>query len=114
MLTRLGARLGAATLFLAAGALPALADNTGLESIHELKREGNRLCMVGHFHYGQAEAQKSKGAAERAAILAWANFVALEYGTDWWSWKLAADRGMKCERNAGIYRCFAEGRPCRH
>lgn len=113
MLTRPGAALGAGFLLLAAGTLPATADNTGLEKVHQLKREGDKLCMVGHFHYGQADSDKSKDAAERQAIVNWANFVALEYGTDWWSWKLAADRSTKCVRNNTGYLCSVEGRPCR-
>jgi hypothetical protein len=92
---------------------PSSADQTGLASIHVLRREGGRLCMADHFHYGSSGAQRSQGAAQGAAIRSWAEFTDLEYGSDWARYGRAASQRMKCSRSAAGWYCDVEARPCR-
>jgi hypothetical protein len=89
------------------------ADQTGLASIHALRREHGRTCMADHWHYGSSGAQRSKRAAQRAAIRSWQDFTNLEYGSDWARFRRAASRKMGCSRSAAGWNCDAEGRPCR-
>jgi hypothetical protein len=90
------------------------ATTTGLEVIHTLKREGNRLCMVGHYHYGVEDSQKNKADALKKAKAKWSYFVTLEYGTAWGNFNLAANKGAKCSGKKDNYRCSVEARPCRY
>ncbi len=93
---------------------PALADDTGLaQSLHDVRREGRRLCLVDHFHDGYSAGQVSKKVAEREAIAAWAGFTAFEYGSSWGSWSKAKSRSMKCAREGAGWACQATARPCR-
>ena len=69
-------------LALAVMAGPVLADQTGLAEMHALRREGGRTCMSDHFHSGSSSGQRSRAAAETAPR-SWADFTALEYGSDW-------------------------------
>jgi hypothetical protein len=92
---------------------PSWADQTGLASIHVLRREGGRLCMADHFHYGSSGAQLSRAAAQGAAVRSWAEFTDLEYGSDWAHFGRAASQRMKCSRSSSGWYCDAEARPCR-
>ncbi len=92
---------------------PAAADQTGLASIHTLRREGGRLCMADHFHYGSSGVQRSRAAAQRAAIRSWQDFTDLEYGSDWARYGRAASKGLSCSPGSGGWTCDASGRPCR-
>jgi len=85
---------------------------TGLEDLHQKRREGGRLCMVDHFHDGYGQASK-RGGAEAAAILNWRQFTAGEYGLAWHSYKMAASKAMKCSESGGMWSCHATARPCR-
>jgi hypothetical protein len=89
------------------------ADETGLASMHALRRERGRLCMADHWHYGSSGTQRSKRAATRAAIRSWADFTDLEYGSNWARWGRAASRKVSCESSSGGYNCSVEARPCR-
>jgi hypothetical protein len=95
------------------GAAPALAGSTGLESIHTLQREGGRLCMADHFHYGAGQSDRSREAAQKEAIRAWADFVQLEYGSDWSNFGRAGSRDVNCSTGSGTYSCSVSARPCR-
>lgn len=95
------------------GATSALAGSTGFDSIHMLKREQRKLCMADHFHYGYGQSDKSRKLAEKEAIRAWADFVQLEYGSDWSRFSLAGSKSVSCSRTNGIYSCNVSGRPCR-
>lgn len=72
-------------------------------------------CKPGHWHYGASNgAFKSKRAAMRDAIRSWASFTDFEYGSAWAFFRLAADKGSKCEKEVGNrWRCSVEGRPCK-
>ncbi len=89
------------------------ADDTGFASMHTLRREGGRLCMADHWHYGSSGVQRSRSAAQRAAIRSWQDFTDLEYGSNWARYSRAASRRMSCSQASGGFTCDAEGRPCR-
>ena len=91
----------------------ASADQTGLASMHALRRERGRLCMADHWHYGSSGSERSRAAAQRAAIHSWQDFTDLEYGSDWARFSRAASHRLSCSRSGGSWSCNAEGRPCR-
>ena len=92
----------------------ARADSTGLVGLHNLVRHGNRLCMDGHYHYGADSSVRSRTAALRNAKRKWADFVILEYGTDWGRFSLAANRGATCSGNRSSgWHCSVEASPCK-
>ncbi len=89
------------------------ADETSWIGLHEWRVEGRKTCFVGHFHSGTTSGYKrSKRLAMKDAIKSWREFTAAEYGTDWASFKYAANKGAKCERNASGWNCYVEARPC--
>jgi hypothetical protein len=98
-----------------APSIPALAaSDTGLAtSLHDVRREGGRLCMTDHWHYGSSGTFSSKNAAQRDAIRSWQDFTDLEYGSVWARFSRAASRKMGCSRGSGGWTCDAEARPCR-
>jgi len=89
------------------------AAETGLASMHALRREGGRLCMSDHWHYGSSGVQPSRASAQRAAIRSWQDFTDLEYGSSWARFGRAASRKMGCSRASSGWSCDAEARPCR-
>jgi hypothetical protein len=103
----------AATAATAVGVPTTWADDTGLASIHVLRREGGRLCMADHFHYGSSGIQRSRRAAQLSAIRSWADFTDLEYGSSWARWGRAASRRTSCSPSAGGWSCDVSARPCR-
>ncbi len=98
----------------AVAVVPAYSSETGLaEALHEIRREGGRLCMTDHWHYGSSSTEPSKAAAQRAAIASWQDFTDLEYGNAWARFSRAASRKMGCSRSSAGWSCDAEGRPCK-
>lgn len=91
----------------------ATAGSTGLASIHILTRQGKKLCMAGHFHYGADSSSKSKAHAFKNAQRKWADFVILEYGSDWGRFSLATNKGIKCSGKSNGYYCSVEASPCK-
>lgn len=92
---------------------PVQADDTGFAYMHDMRRERGRLCMTDHWHSGSGSGP-SKRAARNAAVRAWQNFTALEYGTDWARFSRARSKGVKCTRTGRrAYDCSVEARPCR-
>lgn len=89
------------------------ADDTGLASIHKLRRERGRICMADHWHYGSSGTHSNKRGAQRAAMRSWQDFTALEYGSDWARYHRAGSRKMKCSRAAAGWSCDVEARPCK-
>ncbi|MFN3623117.1 MAG: hypothetical protein ACK4TP_03565 [Hyphomicrobium sp.] len=90
------------------------ASDTGLATaLHEVRREGGRLCMTDHWHYGSSGTEGSKAAAQRAAIRSWQDFTDLEYGSVWARFSRAASRKVGCSRRGGGWVCDVEARPCR-
>lgn len=90
---------------------PAWADDTGFASAHDLRREGGRLCQVGHYHSGGGTG-KNRKAAELDAIKSWSSFTAFEYGSDWAHFSRAASKSMSCS-GSGSVDCNVEARPCK-
>jgi hypothetical protein len=94
-------------------AIPASAQDGGLAAMHSMRREGGRLCMSDHWHYGSSGSQGSKAAAQRAAIASWQDFTDLEYGRAWARFSRAASKRIGCSRSGTGWSCDAEARPCR-
>lgn len=88
------------------------ADDTGFAYSHSLRRERGRLCMSDHYHYGNGSG-RTKRQAQRDAIRSWADFTALEYGSDWARFGRARSKGIKCERSSAGYDCSISARPCK-
>jgi hypothetical protein len=94
-------------------AAPASAAQDGaLVGLHDLRREGNKTCMVGHFHTGSGNGN-SRGQAEGAAARSWSEFTGWEYGGHWGSPSLAASKSMKCSQGASGWSCEFEARACK-
>lgn len=101
-----------------AAAVPAFpafaASETGLAtSLHAVRRERGRLCLVDHWHYGSSSGLSSKAAAQKAAIRSWQDFTDLEYGSAWARFSRAASRKMGCSRSSAGWSCDIEARPCK-
>ena len=91
----------------------AMAGDNGLAGIHDLRREGRKLCMSDHFHNGNSAGQASKAIALNAAISSWAGFTELEYGSDWASFKKAASKQVTCTQSGAGWGCDINARPCK-
>lgn len=103
-----------ALLLPAIPAIPAIADDTGVaQSLHDVRREGRKLCLEGHFHDGHSSGMASQKGAEAEAIKAWEEFTNWEYGTDWASWSKAASRRLTCSNTGVSWGCHAEARACK-
>ena len=113
MVSRVILGIVAAVTAAAIWGVPSWADQTGLAGMHALRREGGRLCMADHYHYGSGGPASSQGGAQREAIRSWADFTALEYGSDWAHYGRAASARLKCKRGSSGWYCDAEARPCR-
>ena len=103
----------AAAGLLLLSAVPASAQGMGLAGIHEWVRVGNKVCMKDHYHDGASAGEKSKKAAEAAAIGSWQGFTAWEYGNAWGSFRNAESKSVKCEGTGNSWGCQVQARPCR-
>lgn len=93
---------------------PVQAEEDGvLVGLHELRREGRLVCLVGHFHFGSASRKPSKKIAMKQAILDWRGFTSLEYGDHWGYWRYARNKTARCEKASAGWSCTVEGRPCK-
>lgn len=102
-------------IFIAAGfsllsTLPLAAQ--GLLDLHDKRYEGNKLCLSSHFHDGNSTGEKSKKAAELAAIRVWQDFTSWEYGAAWGSFRNAGSKSVKCDQPGGNWGCHVQARPC--
>jgi hypothetical protein len=95
--------------------LPAVAasQDGALVGLHDLRREGNKLCMSDHSHSGTGSGEPTRARAEIAAQRSWSSFTALEYGDHWGSPALASGKTMSCSQGSGGWSCDFEARPCR-
>jgi len=91
----------------------AVAQAQGLEDLHSKVRVGGRLCMADHFHDGSGSGA-TRARAQAAAIRAWIDFTAWEYGNRWGSWGASLSKRMSCSGGAGSYSCSVSSRPCRY
>lgn len=110
-MTRLS--LAAVAVALCVGAWPAMADETGLAVLHDLRREGGRNCFLDHYHYGNSSGAPNRKSAETEAVSSWSSFVDFEYGSDWARFSRAATKSVKCEQAGGGWGCSVEARPCK-
>ena len=94
-------------------ALPALANDTGFaQSTHELRREGGRLCQVGHFHGGSGSGG-TKSVALTYALKIYSDTTSDEYGTDWGKWDKAASKSIKYDKTGDGWTATVLARPCK-
>ena len=91
----------------------ALPQDGTLLGLHDLRREGHLVCIVGHTHTGSSAGMPSRKSAEIAAMRNWSEFTALEYGSHWGNPTLSANKTMKCSGRGNSYSCDFESRPCR-
>jgi hypothetical protein len=91
----------------------AVAQAQGLEDLHSKVRIGGRLCMADHFHDGSGTGS-TRARAQAAAVRAWIDFTAWEYGSRWGSWGASVSKRMSCSGGAGSYSCSVSSRPCRY
>jgi hypothetical protein len=103
--TALGVSLALATA--------ALADDTGFASIHTIFAVGNKICLSDHSHNGSGETRSTRKAAEVSAIQSWANFTALEYGSDWSNYGISVKKTGSCSQVSGGWQCSLDATPCR-
>jgi hypothetical protein len=104
--------LGLGTMALsAAPASVAAQDGMGLAGIHAWVKVAGRTCMADHFHDGQGTGP-SKAQAQAAAVRAWADFTAWEYGRRWARWPLSASKSESCSGGSGTISCHVSSRPC--
>ncbi len=96
-----------------AGSAAPSQEESALVGLHDLRREGGKVCMSDHTHNGSSAGQPTKKAAEVAAMNAWASFTALEYGGAWGNPALAGSRQMSCNGTPGAFNCDFVARPCR-
>ena len=90
----------------------AMAQDTGLAGMHTWVRVGGRTCLLDHYHDGSGYGP-TRAAAMRAAIHAWSDFTAFEYGGRWGSYRAALSKRMGCSGGPGNYSCSTSARPCR-
>lgn len=102
--------LTAGVLVAGASTLPLSAQ--GLLDLHDLRVEGGRQCIVGHFHQGSGSGT-TKQAAEISAMNSWGDFTAWEYGREWGNFRISASRSMSCAPGLSGWTCNADARPCR-
>jgi hypothetical protein len=91
----------------------AVAQETGLASMHSWVRAGGRTCLLDHFHDGSGSGP-TRAAAQRAAMQAWSDFTAFEYGPRWGSYGASIRQRMRCTGGPGNYSCDTSSRPCRY
>jgi hypothetical protein len=102
-----------ASVLLVAAAIAARADETGLASIHDWRKESGKVCMSEHFHDGSGVGETRK-AAEANAAASWASFTVLEYGSTWGSYALSSSKKMDCkQQGAKEWSCAVTSRPCK-
>ncbi len=90
----------------------ARADETGMASQNDLRKEGGRLCMADHAHTGSGTG-KTKDAARRAANQTWYEYTAWEYGSDWARLGKAAGVKIRYTKEAVGWTATIDARPCK-
>ena len=89
------------------------AQESGVATIHTWVKVGRKTCMLDHYHDGSGNGRTRKD-AERAAITAWSEFTAWEYGTPWARYTIAESRQTTCTpQSKDAWSCAVQARPCR-
>ena len=92
---------------------PAIANDTGFaQTTHDTRREGGKLCVLGHTHGGTGEGG-TKNVALIAAVKVYVDTTRDEYGSDWASWAKAGSKSITYAKTADGWTARVEGRPCR-
>jgi len=86
-------------------------EGIGLAGIHAWVRVAGKTCMADHFHDGQGTGP-TKAQAQAAAIRAWIDFTAWEYGPRWARWQLSVSKSANCSGSRGNVSCNVSSRPC--
>jgi hypothetical protein len=86
-------------------------EGMGLAGMHAWLKVGGKTCMADHFHDGQGTGS-TKAQAQAAAVRAWADFTAWEYGRRWAKWQLSASKSESCSGSRGNFTCNVSSRPC--
>src|SRR5262245_19412055 len=104
--------VGLGMLALSAGPHRVVAqDGIGLAGMHAWLKVSGKTCMADHFHDGQG-AGATRAQAQAAAVRAWADFTAWEYGRRWARWQLSASKSESCSGSRGNISCNVTARPC--
>jgi hypothetical protein len=109
-----GVTIGVGLTILAPSAVPhgvVAQDGMGLASMHAWLKVAGKTCMADHFHDGQGTGA-TKAQAQAAAVRAWADFTAWEYGRRWARWQLSASKSESCSGSRGNFSCNISARPC--
>ena len=88
-------------------------DGMGLAGMHAWMKVAGKTCMADHFHDGQGSGP-TKAQAEAAAVRAWTDFTAWEYGRRWARWQSSASKLESCSGSRGNISCKVSSRPCTH
>jgi hypothetical protein len=88
-------------------------DGMGLAGIHAWIKASGKTCMADHFHDGQGTGP-TRTQAQAAAVRAWTDFTAWEYGRRWARWQLSASQSGSCSGGSGNINCNVSSRPCTH
>lgn len=92
--------------------MPAQASETGVAGIHSWVRSGGKTCLADHYHDGSGSGP-TKQRAQAAAVRAWTDFTAWEYGTSWGRFSIAAGKSVKCDKSGDGFSCQVSARACR-
>jgi hypothetical protein len=105
-----GIGLGVLTLSTAPHGVAAQ-DGMGLAGMHAWVKVAGKTCMADHVHDGQGTGT-TKAQAEAAAVRAWSDFTAWEYGRRWARWQVSASKSGSCSGSSGTISCNVSSRPC--
>jgi hypothetical protein len=99
--------------------LPLIMGSTQAEAFNfPMKLSNGKICRVlmgkTHWHVGDSD-DASKAVAQSKARRNWSRFVVFEYGRKYGNWNAADKSAMICDKDsyAGVWRCRAEGQPCK-
>src|SRR5262245_64054457 len=103
--------VGVLALGLATDAGAAQDEGIGLAGIHAWVRVAGKTCMADHSHDGQGTGP-TKAQAQAAAIRAWIDVTAWEYGRRWARWQISVSKSGSCSGPRGNVSCNVSSRPC--
>lgn len=102
----------ASAALLIAAATVARADETGLAASHDWMKVNGKTCFDGHEHTGHGDGA-TKEAARKAAIVAWADFTNMEYGTTWARFSLSHNAKTRYTKAEQGWSATVDATPCK-